>query len=99
MAVEKGAQEVISASGTRTAAYTLTKAELKVLFEAHGFNTRGVGWLNMIDRWRICGEFVPPEKTLKTEDDWWVAFLRLTATEKLYLESFALHNEIGQVMA
>ena len=97
MAVKKGGQEV-KIKGTRTAAYTLTKAELRQLFELNGFNTKGVSWLNMIDRWKICGEFVPPETTLKTKDNWWIGFMTVTEKDRFDLESFAAYNEIGEVL-
>lgn len=97
MAVKKGGQEV-KIKGTRTAAYTLTKAELRQLFELNGFNTKGVSWLNMIDRWKICGEFVPPAATLKTKDNWWIGFMTVTEKDRFDLESFAAYNEIGEVL-
>lgn len=99
IAVETGAREVQTETGRRAAAYILKKSELQKIFELNGFNTRGVSWLNMISRWRIVGEYIPPENVLKTSEDWWIAFLNITDIEKDRLQGWAGYNEIGLVLA
>lgn len=99
MAVSHGVREVELTDGHKAAAYTMTKDELKMIFELNGFNTRGVSWLNMIGRWRIVGEVIPAESVLKNSDNWWVAFTTINDIEKSRLESYAAYYEIGNVLA
>lgn len=94
-AVNHGIRIVELSDGKKAAAYTMTKNELREIFEAEGFNTRGVAWLNMISRWRILGEVVPAESVLKNEDGWWIAFTTISEIERSRLESHAAYYELG----
>lgn len=100
-AIKNGIRVVTSASGEKTAAYTVTRGELMMIFENQGFNTDGVSWLNMICRWQKVGEYVPPESVVKNPGMklWYVSPLaELTDKDIQDLKDYALDNNIGKVL-
>ena len=86
----------IRIGGKETAAYCLSKNELKRIFVEHGYNPRRHAWVNSILDWTwLCNVLVPKEIKDDTVQNCWIAFSYVGDTKLLYLKTYAEDNNVS----
>lgn len=90
-AIEIGPRKV-SVNKVPTAAYFLTKTELKLLFVENGYSARRKAWMNNIVDWRMFGTWVEDGFDDETKPVKYVYFNTLDARDLQRLHMFAEDN-------
>lgn len=87
---------IVDINGEKRAAYYLSKTELRDLFRKHGYNTKGITWLNYIIGWKeTWGEVAPaPSCILDPEDEWNIIFAHPNNFQLSLLRKYGEDNNV-----